>query len=317
VPLDARFDLADLAANPYVRETLDATGLTDELVEVGYRLAQTMLELFADLPPDHEYFRQFSFIAPEELPEYKALVGRADHEQQRPGSLLPGDRARLMALPFRLIPARHRLGLLTPETMDKVVAARHRFRERLPAALEGAIAFFEPDAYNRPSSIQDNIVFGKIAYAQSGAAARITPIIGEVLDGLRLRERVIQVGLDFGCGVGGGRLSPAQRQKLAVARAVLRRPEIMVMHDSVGALDPQEQVRLRDGLIQEFDGRTLVWAVQQEEWAERFDQVLDLDLGRVLPAELYAGGGAGEEREEEDERAEPPAAPMRELAAAS
>jgi hypothetical protein len=221
-----------------------------------------------------------------------------------------------MALPFRLIPARHRLGLLTPETMDKVVAARHRFRERLPAAFEGAIAFFEPT----PTT-------GRAASRTTSSSARSPtpspgPRRGSRPSSARswtrsLRERVIQVGLDFGCGVGGGRLSPAQRQKLAVARAVLRRPEIMVMHDSVGALDPQEQVRLRDGLIEEFDGRTLVWAVQQEEWAERFDQVLDLDLGRVLPAELYAGGGAGEEREEEDERAEPPAAPMRELAAAS
>jgi ABC-type transport system involved in Fe-S cluster assembly fused permease/ATPase subunit len=183
VPVDGRFDLANLAGDAYVRETLDATGLTDELVEVGHRVAQTMLELFADLPPDHEYFRQFNFLSPDELAEYKALVARADPD--RLAELSVADRERLLALPFRIIPARHRLGLVTPELMDKVVAARHRFRERLPAALEGAIAFFEPDAYNRPSSIQDNIVFGKIAYAQSGAAARITPIIGEVLDGLR------------------------------------------------------------------------------------------------------------------------------------
>ena len=32
----------------------------------------------ADLPPDHEYFRQFSFIAPDELPAYRALIARAE-----------------------------------------------------------------------------------------------------------------------------------------------------------------------------------------------------------------------------------------------
>jgi hypothetical protein len=96
----------------------------------------------------------------------------------------------------------------------------------------------------------------------------------------------------------------------------------MVMHDAVGALDPQEQIRLRDGLIDEFDGRTLVWAVQQEEWAERFDQVLDLDLGRLVSAKLYARGTDDQDgREENSAEAEPPQSspppPLRELAAAS
>ena len=37
-----------------------------------------MVELFVDLPPDHEYFRQFSFIGADDLPEYRALTTRAD-----------------------------------------------------------------------------------------------------------------------------------------------------------------------------------------------------------------------------------------------
>ena len=57
-----------------MRETLEATGLLHDLYDVGFRLAQTMVELFADLPPDHEYFRQFSFIAPEDLPTYRTLL---------------------------------------------------------------------------------------------------------------------------------------------------------------------------------------------------------------------------------------------------
>jgi putative ABC transport system ATP-binding protein len=121
-------------------------------------------------------------------------------------------------MPFKLIPARHRLGLLTPELLDKVLVARRHFQEKLPEHLRGAIAFFDPGAYNGPSSIQDNVIFGKIAYGQAQAGARITELLTDVLDELGLRQRVIQVGLDAPCGVAGGRLSPAQRQKLAVAR---------------------------------------------------------------------------------------------------
>lgn len=316
-PADTRLSLSNPAADAYVRETLDATGLATELVEAGYRVAQTMVELFADLPPDHEYFRQFSFIAPEELPDYRALLARAD--PARLDALAAADRERLLALPFRLVPARHRLGLVTPELTEKVLVARQRFRERLPRRLEGAIAFFDPEAYNAPSTIQDNIIFGKIAYGQAGAAARIVELTGEILEGLDLRGRVTQVGLSYQCGVGGGRLSAAQRQKLTIARALLRRPETLVMHDPVNALDPQEQVRLRDGLLEEFAERTVLWAVHHEDWAARFDQVLRLDLGRVETVE--AGGDEGREADEgagedgADAAGEP--APPRELAAAS
>ena len=72
------FDIDHLAAHPYVQQTLDRAGLSDLLVEVGLKVAATMVELFADLPPDHEYFRQFSFIGADDLPEYRALTSRVD-----------------------------------------------------------------------------------------------------------------------------------------------------------------------------------------------------------------------------------------------
>jgi putative ABC transport system ATP-binding protein len=302
VPVDERFDIERLAGNAQIRATLDATGLTPELVEVGFEVARTMLELFADLPPDHEYFRQFSFIAPDELPAYRALIARAEAGGRE--ALAAPDRERLLALPFKLIPARHRLGLLTPELQARVVAARHHFREHLPEDLAGAIAFFDPAAYNRPSTIQDNIIFGKVAYGQAGAAARISELIGDVLDRLDLRERVTLVGLDAPCGVGGARLSPPQRQKLALARAVLKRPEVMILHDPVGTLDPQEQLKVRDALLQEMGNRTLIWALQQADWAARFDQVLVMEEGRVVASGAFRHPGEGPAR-------------VRELAAAS
>ena len=38
------------------------------MIATGYQVAATMVELFADLPADHEFFQQFSFISSEELP---------------------------------------------------------------------------------------------------------------------------------------------------------------------------------------------------------------------------------------------------------
>src|SRR3546814_17718942 len=63
---------------------------------------------------------------------------------------------------------------------------------------------------------------------QAGAEQVIGDALAEVLDDLRLRETVIEVGLDFNVGIGGSRLNAVQRQKLALARALLKRPDLLV-----------------------------------------------------------------------------------------
>ena len=174
-------------------------------------------------------------------------MSRAD--PARLDSLSPADRERLMALTFKVIPARHRLGLIEEPLQERVLEARRRFREQLPAELEDAVAFFEADRYTAAASLQDNILFGKVAYGQAQAVERISDLIAEVLADLGLRERVIEVGLQAQTGVGAARLSLPQRQKLALARAILKRSEILILYDPTGPLDPAEQVAILDNLL--------------------------------------------------------------------
>ena len=279
-PVGPTFDPEQIADQPYVGEALERTGLLGDLYEVGYRLAQTMLELFADLPPEHEYFSQFSFIAPEDLPAYRALLTRADPAHL--DRLAHEDRKLLLAPTFKLIHARHRLGLITPELMDKVLAARRYFRDNLPPRYADAIAFFEPTEYNVAITIQENVIFGKIAYGQAQASQRMVELLTEMLDKLDLRTGVMAVGLDAPVGIGGGRLSVAQRQKLGVARALVKRPDLLVLYDPLGPLDQREQLEVRDALLEALAGQSVLWALQHDEWASAFDQVIALEEGRLV-----------------------------------
>jgi ABC-type transport system involved in cytochrome bd biosynthesis fused ATPase/permease subunit len=244
-----------------------------------------MVELFADLPPDHEYFRQFSFISADDLPDYRALTSRVDASKL--DTLSPDDRQRLIALTFKLAPARHRLGLIEDDLQAQVLEARRLFREHLPQELAGSVAFFDAERYTAAASLQDNILFGKVAYGQAQANERIGELISEVLDELGLHERVVEVGLQAQTGVGGGRLSLAQRQKLALARAILKRPEVLILYEATGSLDPVEQQAILEALLQEFADRTLIWAVSRSDWAAKFDHVLVMRSGRVVEQGRY------------------------------
>jgi putative ABC transport system ATP-binding protein len=285
-PIGPTFEMEQLADHPYVQRIIEQAGLTTALAEVGLKVATTMVELFADLPPDHEYFRQFSFIGADDLPDYRMLIGRID--ANRLDQLSDTDRKRLTALTFKLIPARHRLDLIEEPLQERILAARRLFREQLPEDLSGAIAFFDADDYTAGATVQDNVLFGKIAYGQAQANERISELMKDVLEELGLRERIIEAGLQAPTGVGGARLSLAQRQKLALARAILKRPEVLIAYDPVGPLDPAEQHAVLDAVLEAFKGRTVIWALSRGDWAERFEHVLVMQRGRVVEQGAYA-----------------------------
>lgn len=272
--------LADdsIAEHPYMRRTLERFALTGEFLKIGERVAETMVELFADLPPGHEFFDQFSFIAAEELPEYQAILARAARGLDM---LNDADRSRLIALPFKLVPARHRLDLIDHSLQARLLEARQAFAADLPRELDGKIAFFDSNAYNAGATIQDNILFGKLVYGQPNAAQRGAELIAEVLDGLGLREVVMDVGLDRPVGAGGARMSPVQRQKIAIARGILKRPDLLLINEAAAVMETGMQARLIDNLLSAHGSGTVIWALSNPGLAEKFEYVLVMDESRV------------------------------------
>ncbi|MDX1374640.1 MAG: ATP-binding cassette domain-containing protein, partial [Burkholderiales bacterium] len=293
-PVGRSFDIDNLAANAYVRRVLDETGLTDDVLRIGHKLAETMVELFSGLPPGHEFFERFSFIRHEDLPQYKALLGRVLESGLK--GINEDDRSQLLGLPFRLSPARHRLGLIDDALQARVLEARRYFAQHLPEALRNAVEFFDPARYNAAASLQDNILFGKIVTGQAEAATRIGALLRQVLDELGLRPLVTGIGLDFQVGTGGARLAGTDRQKVALARALLKRPTMLVLDHAAALLDPATQSRVLGRILAYRAAQGVFWALSRAEFADRFDQVLVLDRGKLAERgafdSLKVGNGA-------------------------
>ena len=285
-PAGAAFDIDRLAEHPFVRQTIHEAGLAETLLEVGRQLAETMVEIFADLPPGHAFFDQFSFFGSEEMPEYQHLLARTSG--QSTGEMREDDRLRLRSLPFKLIPARHRLGLLTEDIQARVLKARDIFAGTLPDGLRGEVEFFDPERYNRAATLQDNILFGKVSYGEANAAGKLSTMIGEVLDSLSLREAVMVAGLAHSVGVGGARLSAAQRQKVNMARGLIKRPDLFIVNEGIGNLDGAAQRRVLDAVLGEMKGRGVIWSLHRPGFARNFDHVIVLKNGRVAEQGSFA-----------------------------
>ena len=119
-------------------------------------------------------------------------------------------------------------------------------------------------------------------------------MLREVIDSLSLRQTVIDVGLDYNVGTGGSRLSPADRQKAGIARAVLKRPDLLILNEATSALDVQTQSRVSEGLKEEFAGRGIIWVLHRASLARNFDHVFVLSNGKLqeqgTPSELDNNG---------------------------
>ena len=283
---NAALALEQLVQHPHFRTVVAEAALEEPLVELGADVARDMVEIFKDIAADNELFARFSLLTATELPEYAQVVARLVRGSPTTG-LVAADRDRLIRLALRLIPARHRLGRIDEPFVTKVLAARHRFADTLPPDLAASFAPYDREGYFADGSLLDNLLFGKVVATSSLAVKKVNAIVEEILESEGLRTLVLEVGLDYHVGLFGGRLSLAQRQRVALARVLLKRPNILILDGAMTALEPGVRMELHRRVLESMKDRTVVAAVERPDLARLYDQVVVLDAGSVAEAGAY------------------------------
>ena len=103
------------------------------------------------------------------------------------------------------------------------------------------------------------------------------------MDIAQAREFVDQKeqGLDFRIEQNGGNLSGGQKQRLTIARALVRKPEILILDDSASALDFATDARLRKAIKENTDNMTVFLVSQRVSTIRNADHILVLDDGKI------------------------------------
>lgn len=95
-------------------------------------------------------------------------------------------------------------------------------------------------------------------------------------------------GLDSDLGQDGLRLSGGQRQRLALARALLREPQLLLLDEPTSALDPESEASVHRALEASRGGRTTVVVTHRIDTAMRADRIAMLHRGRVVATGTHA-----------------------------
>jgi putative ABC transport system ATP-binding protein len=270
--------------HPYMLSILKQTGLEDRLLEMGRQIAETLIELFGDMAGDNPLLERMDLLSAQDIDLYRTILRRVATSGMVTD---PTDRQALFKLAFGYIEPRHRLGLLDDSLRDAILAARKAFRANLPEELEGAIYFHEPGAINLAASVQDNVLFGRVVDIYADASQRTTALLQETLDALDLSSTIIELGLATDIGSGAKRLSPAQRQKLALARALLKRPDLLIVNRALSALDAEAQEAIIKRVLDnargpEGAGYATFWVLNNPAHSGAFDKVVTFENGRLV-----------------------------------
>lgn len=156
-------------------------------------------------------------------------------------------------------------------------------------ALRDRIGFVPQKAFLFSGTILDNFRHGKKdATMEEVRHAAEAAQISDFIDGL-------EDGYDTAVAQGGGNFSGGQRQRLAIARALVRKPEIYVFDDSFSALDFKTDARLRAALKEETKDAAIILVAQRISTIMDAEQIIVLDEGKIAGIgthhQLMAGCG--------------------------
>ncbi len=263
-----------------MRRVLREAAIEQPLIALGRTAWRNLSEIFGDVPVHHQLVLDFSPIRPEDLTLYRQRLGSLDPAAT---GKLSGEQLRLLLnLALNLTPARDRLAELSEELIAGLLRARRLFAEKLPAAMAGAIEFFDPERYLNQLSVRDNLVFGRILTQHARAAERLEQIIAVLAEEHGFRRLVLEAGFDYTVGIGGGHLTPTQRQKLVLAAAALRQVRVLVVDAPTRDLPRASAAPILAQLLEIYRGRTVVCALDDPALAHLFERVLTLGERRLL-----------------------------------
>lgn len=143
-------------------------------------------------------------------------------------------------------------------------------------ALRGAFGYVPQDHFLFSSTIKENIAFGRpnASDEEIAAAARLAQIHEDIIHFTDGYETVV--------GERGVSLSGGQKQRISIARALLLNPEILILDDSLSAVDAKTEEQILTSLKEDRSGKTTIITAHRLSAIQHANVILVLDEGRVV-----------------------------------
>lgn len=284
-PNTTDFSQEDLTQNPRFMRFLAEAELIRPLTSLGAELAKQTVDILGDLEPDAVFFEQ-SPIPLDQWEDVRAIVDQL--KRTRLNQLPQKDQNLLLNLAFRFKPGKHKLVSL-PGILEKMILeGRFLFREHISREDPGAFSFYNLSEYIFSQSILNNILFGQITTTNIKAIDTINQSIIQLIIEEDFLETLVEIGMQFDVGSKGDRLSGGQKQKLAIARTLLKHPRMLIMDEATSALDNKSQSRIQNLIETRWKGKsTIISVAHRLDIIKNYDKIAVMKAGKIIELGSY------------------------------
>lgn len=181
------------------------------------------------------------------------------------------------------------IGLYEP-TEGEILVDGEDLRELDWLSWRACLAMVSQEAFILNATVRENVAFGRLEATDEE--------VRRAVRAARAEEFVeqLQEGYDTVVGEYGFRLSGGQRQRLAIARAVLRDPQVLILDEATSQLDSESERQIQEALSRLRSDRTLLVIAHRLSTVVAADKILVLESGRLVEhgthLELLGRGGS-------------------------
>lgn len=178
---------------------------------------------------------------------------------------------------------------LADPTAGRILVAGVDLKDVSPASRHTAIRMVPQDGFLFDTSVRENVRMGRAGAGDADVEAAFASL------GLGWWVERLPDGLDTAVGERGENLSVGERQLIALARAQVADPGLLILDEATSAVDPETERALSTALVRLAAGRTIVSVAHRLSTAEAADVVLVFDRGEIVERgshdDLVAAGG--------------------------
>jgi len=282
-PIDAEI----LAEQTGFLHLLAELNLEESLMQLAVDMVDMIRQIFGLDGTDHPLFRRLGLDAQ----AFENAVALAAKFQSR-SVMTDLEKARLLIVPFSI--SAELIGpSFPPEIAEKVLEIRQAHGRALQASMEDLFLPLSPVQPVGGLTILENALFGKISQGAGQRGDELREVVGKILRGAGLEGLVLGAIFDMPVTLGGANLPAQICEPLALSRASIKRPDILVLDSVLNSADPAPRQGMYRDLRQLLPDTTIICLAASFDDPSRFDLHFEMQQGRIS-----SGVGAAPDEEE-------------------
>ncbi|MCX6559513.1 MAG: ABC transporter transmembrane domain-containing protein [Candidatus Aminicenantes bacterium] len=268
-----------------LQDGLKAKGLWEKLFQIGLRLARTDHLLLEKLAKEKSPLLDYIEFDPKQIESRRKINARLPLGGDAGARIEPVDPAlveEIIELALTHCPGQSKEQVLDETMRAEILSLRPDVKRCLSEKSKGEIEFFDEAAFNPFLSLLENIVFGNIDPLRKKANEEIQALVRKLVQEAGLESLAVKLGLEFNVGERGAKLSGGQRQKVVIARILLKNPSVLILDEATAALDMASQARINDLVAEKYRDKTVISIAHRLNIIKDYDEILVFDKGRIV-----------------------------------